>query len=103
MITLVVLVVLFVLLQWADIKTTDIFLRLGVVEGNPAVRWFMRQLGSDWWTAKAIVALGIIGATIIFLPLRQAQIVIGILNVPFVGVVVWNLYWIRRAKKAKGR
>lgn len=52
------LLVVFVLLQIADVWTTNKVLARGGREKNPIVRFLMRLFGQLWWVPKLILTIG---------------------------------------------
>lgn len=57
----VLLLILLVLLQVADIWTTHRVLERGGYEANPLVAWMMRRFGRLWWAPKVGLVLGLVG------------------------------------------
>jgi len=53
-------IIVFVIVQLADIYTTLKGLRGGAVEGNPFVKWMMDKFGGNWIYLKFIGAICIV-------------------------------------------
>ncbi len=78
------LFLIFVLLQVADVRTTDKALLNGAIEANPVVRWVMGKLGDRWWLVKLLPLAG--GVVLL---VHQAWVALLVLNLIF-GFVVWH-------------
>jgi hypothetical protein len=52
-----ILIAALVAAQFADIATTEAFLRHGFAEGNPFQLALMGALGSQWWIGKLLCVL----------------------------------------------
>jgi hypothetical protein len=80
---------LFVLLQILDGLTTLVFLRLGVAEGNPIVRFALGLSGSP---VAAIALLKASGCALAFAAWKRRRTrALRFANVVFAVCVLWNL------------
>ena len=77
---------LFLVLQVMDLATTLICFQLGLVEGNPAIRWMMRIGPAAGVLLAKIVAVAILG---LCLWLRRPR-TIRKANYFFLALVIWN-------------
>lgn len=90
MIVLIILTVLFLALQAADVLSTIRFLKAGTgYEANPLAAWAMRRLG-PWWPLIKVPEAGIAAAAWL-LPAPVGIIVLGALCFVY-GIVVWQNY-----------
>ncbi len=78
----------FVALQIADVFTTLVFLRQGVSEANPLVRWTLQAGGSPAAALVATKALAILIAWAAWYTGRRRALRIA--NAAFAGCVLWN-------------
>jgi hypothetical protein len=80
----------FVFLQFLDGLTTLIFLRKGIVEGNPLVSWSMAAIHVPW---AGLIAVKMMAVMIGFYCCRTGRI--GFLhraNLGYSAIVAWNLF-----------
>lgn len=78
----------------ADILSTKAFLALGVAEAHPIWRWAQDTLGRWWGVPKMLAALGITA----FGWWHDALLVPLTIIAGLTGVVLWNLWQIRKAR-----
>jgi len=85
-------ILLFMLLNLADVITTDIDLSMGLTEGNPVSAWAYYHLGrAGMYSLKWISIFTIIGIVIYDAQRTKLRWAIPILNVIFALVVLNNL------------
>lgn len=77
----------FALVQIADVATTVFFLRRGVSEGNPVIRFFMDHAGNVGWIAFKLIVAGLIAWSLYSYSLIW---VLWLVSAGYVGVVIWN-------------
>ncbi|HEV2550082.1 MAG TPA: DUF5658 family protein [Stellaceae bacterium] len=92
LLTKAALVLLVVLLQYADVVTTNRALsHPGVWEGNPLMAWCMGWLGAFWWAPLKLAFIAYMLAT---LPFIRRTWPLAVVAVFFVLLVTNNLfYW----------
>jgi Domain of unknown function (DUF5658) len=92
MLTRMTLVLLVLLLQYADVVTTNRALtHPGVWEGNPLMAWCMGCLGAFWW---APLKLGFVAYMVATLPFIRRTWPLALVAGLFAVLVVNNLaYW----------
>lgn len=76
----------FIASQIADVWTTLRFLKRGVAEANPAIRWLMQRFGKGWIAVK----IGIATAGAWFLSLQYGDAGVAVVSLLFFGIAAWN-------------
>lgn len=82
---------LLLVLQVLDLLTTLWFMHLGYPEGNPAVRWAIRTIGSAW---LGITLFKIPAMTIIWFMVKDEEkrgTLFLVCNLCYIVIVLWNL------------
>ena len=76
----------FIASQIADVWTTLRFLKRGVAEANPAIRWLMQRFGRGWIAVK----IGIASAGASVLSLAAGDVGVLIVALVFFGIAARN-------------
>jgi len=76
----------FIASQIADVWTTLRFLKRGVAEANPAIRWLMQRFGRGWIAVK----IGIATAGAWLLSLQYGDAGVAVVSLLFFGIAAWN-------------
>lgn len=93
---------LYAILSIWDVWSTIRFLRIGLAEANPFIRWTMKVLGTLWPVPKLALAGGVIAAATLWFPAGWAIVLL----IPSCFLMVWvvwhNETQIARRKKRLG-
>lgn len=68
-----------------DVWSTIRFLRIGLTEANPFIRWTMEALGSWWPAPKLALAAAVIAASVLWFPTGWALVLL----IPSCGLMAW--------------
>jgi len=82
----------FIASQIADVWTTLRFLKRGVAEANPAIRWLMQRFGRGWIAAK--IGIATLGAYVLWL--AAGDIGVLIVALVFFGIAGRNVWLVRK-------
>lgn len=92
-----ILALVFAVLQFLDVKTTNKALSGGGKEANPIMKKIQDRLGKYWWLPKAAIALGVV-AIVYYYPnwIWGAGLVVA--DLVYLKVVLNNLQVIKNQK-----
>lgn len=86
----IILFVLFMSFQVADVVTTNEVLSKGGREVNPIAAWMMAQFGKHWWVPKVIIA--IVAGVILAKMGPPGAAGLGVVNLAYGLILANNLY-----------
>lgn len=92
-----ILALVFAVLQFLDVKTTNQVLANGGKELNPIMKKFQDRLGKYWWLPKALFALGVV-ALVFYYPNWMFGAGLVVVDLFYLKVVMQNRKVIKNQK-----